>query len=175
MISLLLTVLVLAQTSAGAPADCPMHAKHMSEAKAKGDAKHGAEVDSRHDTFGMPHEGVRHSFRLYSDGGVIELQSIAGDAEVARVIRGHLREIRDSFAKGDFEKPLFVHGRMPDGTHEMAAKGEAIEYRFEELPRGGKVRMRTSDTDALDAIHRFLRFQVVEHRTGDTGKIEETE
>src|SRR5215212_2461700 len=61
-----------------AMASCPMHAQHMAEAAAKdrvaadGSAGHGQEVDSRHDTFGMPHNGSTHSFRLFAHGGVIE-------------------------------------------------------------------------------------------------------
>jgi hypothetical protein len=40
-------------------------------------------------------------------------------------------------------------------------------YSFEELPDGGKVRVKKSDHDALNAIHDFLNFQIEDHQTGD--------
>lgn len=49
---------------------------------------------------------------------------------------------------------------------------ERVAYTYEELPAGGRIRITASDPQALAAAHAFLRFQVVEHRTGDSGKIE---
>jgi hypothetical protein len=40
------------------------------------------------------------------------------------------------------------------------------------LPKGGEVRISTKNAAALEAVHKFLRFQVVEHRTGDSGEVE---
>ena len=42
-----------------------------------------------------------------------------------------------------------------------------ITYRYEDVARGGIVRIETKDARALDAIHAFLRYQVTEHQTGD--------
>ena len=42
-----------------------------------------------------------------------------------------------------------------------------IQYRYEEIPAGGKVRIESKDPVALAAIHDFLRFQITEHRTSD--------
>jgi hypothetical protein len=42
-----------------------------------------------------------------------------------------------------------------------------ISYTFEELSAGGRVRIRTTNPDALKAIHEFLRFQIEDHHTGD--------
>jgi hypothetical protein len=49
----------------------------------------------------------------------------------------------------------------------MKAKRTAISYTYQESARGGQVRIRTSDTEALNAIHEFLVFQIQDHRTGD--------
>jgi hypothetical protein len=43
----------------------------------------------------------------------------------------------------------------------------AIVYTFEATERGGVVRIVTSNADARDAIHDFLRYQIKEHATGD--------
>jgi TusA-related sulfurtransferase len=169
VIHYLFFTLLLAQTAD----TCPMHEQHMREASAaRSDHEHGAAVDTRHDTFGMPHDGVRHSFRLLRTGGVIELQATTDDAAVTRAIREHLRSVAADFTKADFEKPLFVHGTMPEGVSDMVRLRGAIEYKFEELPRGGEVRISTKDPAALEAVHKFLKFQVEEHRTGDPGVVE---
>jgi hypothetical protein len=42
-----------------------------------------------------------------------------------------------------------------------------IRYSFEETPNGGRAVISSADKEALNAIHRFLRFQIDEHKTGD--------
>jgi TusA-related sulfurtransferase len=53
----------------------------------------------------------------------------------------------------------------------MNEKRTEISYTFEELPPGGTVRIKTTNPDALKAIHDFLRFQIEDHHTGDTTEI----
>ena len=47
-----------------------------------------------------------------------------------------------------------------------------IKYRFEPTARGGRVHITTANPDALAAVHEFLRFQISDHATGDSGKVE---
>jgi hypothetical protein len=42
-----------------------------------------------------------------------------------------------------------------------------IQYSFEETPYGGRVVISSANKEAREAIHRFLRFQIEEHKTGD--------
>lgn len=139
-------------------ASCPMHHQHM--------------VDARHDSFGMSHETTQHSFRLFADGGAIELRTLKDDAKTAEAIQTHMREVTADFSRGDFEKPLFVHGVMPDGAARMKELGEAISYSFEKLPDGGRIRITTKNADALKSVHEFLKFQIKDHGTKDSGKVE---
>jgi hypothetical protein len=67
---------------------------------------------------------------------------------------------------------IFVHDQVPPGVPVMKGKHEDISYTFEELPSGGRVRIKTTNTDALKAIHQFLRFQIEDNHTGDTTEIE---
>jgi hypothetical protein len=53
----------------------------------------------------------------------------------------------------------------------MKEKHAEISYSFEELPAGGRARIKTADPDALKAVHDFLRFQIEDHHTGDTAEI----
>ncbi|HEX6099824.1 MAG TPA: hypothetical protein VF432_26160 [Thermoanaerobaculia bacterium] len=171
----------LAAADDKAPASCPMHAQHMAAAKAEssradGSAEHGRHVDGRHDTFGMPHTKSTHSFRLFADGGAIELRANdKGDDATIAAIRGHLREIVQQFEKADFSTPAFVHGYRPDGVARMEQLRGDIAYRYQSVDAGGRIRITTRSAEALAAIHDFLRFQVTEHRTANTGKVEKDE
>jgi hypothetical protein len=43
-----------------------------------------------------------------------------------------------------------------------------VDYRWEQTERDGRVVISTHNREALNAIHRFLRFQIEDHRTGDS-------
>ncbi|MBV8516334.1 MAG: hypothetical protein JO197_02925 [Acidobacteria bacterium] len=173
--ALLLTANLLLADDA-AMASCPLHAQHMAEAAANAnagdahaDGNHAAEVDHRHDSFGMAHDAAHHRFTATDDGGTIELRANdAADAKTIAAIQKHLQSIRGEFAKNDFSKPQFVHGRMPDGVDTMQRLHASIMYHYEPLPDGGRVHLMTKNAEAIEAIHAFLKFQAVEHRAGDT-------
>jgi hypothetical protein len=54
---------------------------------------------------------------------------------------------------------------MP-GTAVMARRRAYIKYEYGDLPRGGEVRVITSDLEALAAIHKFMAAQSGDHRVG---------
>ncbi|HEV2147616.1 MAG TPA: hypothetical protein VGR37_09465 [Longimicrobiaceae bacterium] len=140
-----------ARTAAASPADD--HAFHALQER----GEHAMGVDQYTST---------HRFDALPDGGRIELQRDADDpAGVAR-IRGHRKEIVGAFSRGDFGTPAFVHMREVPGTAVMAAMKDAITYTFRELPRGGEVRITTTDPEAVRAIHDFMAFQRSDHRAG---------
>ena len=120
------------------------------------------------DAMGFDQDATAHHFRLSPTGGSIEVtvKDRSDDATIAAV-RSHLQSIAREFADGRFAKPLQTHGEVPPGVAEMQSRKQRIAYRYEELPRGGRVRISTKDTRALDAVHAFLRYQITEHRTGD--------
>ena len=53
----------------------------------------------------------------------------------------------------------------------MKEKRAEISYSVEETPAGGAVLIKTTNPDALRAIHDFLRFQIENHYTGDTTEL----
>lgn len=107
-----------------------------------------------------------HLFDALPDGGRIELQRGTDDPAGVSQIRHHIQQIALAFGNGDFSTPAFVHMRDVPGTRVMADKRGAITYEYRELPRGGEVRIRTGDPDALRAIHEFMAFQRSDHRAG---------
>ena len=57
------------------------------------------------------------------------------------------------------------------GRAELARLKTAIAWTYRETPGGGRVDVVTRDPAAIDAVHRFLRFQIADHRTGDPGTV----
>jgi hypothetical protein len=118
---------------------------------------------------GFDQAASAHHFRLYTDGGAIEVGVLdAGDVKNRDAIRSHLPHIAMMFGEGNFDAPMLVHdsANVP-GTKVMASRKDAIRYRYDETPDGGRVSITTSDPEALAAVHAFLRYQIAEHKTGD--------
>ncbi len=130
---------------------------------------HHSAVNRRGDhEMGFSHLKTAHHFRLYEDGGAIEVEALdAADTASRDQIREHLSYIAKMFADGDFAKPKAVHDQTVPGTLAMARLKTDISYKFENAERGGRVRISTTNSEALAAIHEFLRFQIQDHRTGD--------
>jgi hypothetical protein len=107
-----------------------------------------------------------HRFDALADGGRIELQRDSDDSVGIATIRAHIRAIAQAFKSGDFSTPAFVHMRMVPGADVMAAKRALITYVPRDLPRGAELLIRTTDAEAVAAIHRFMAFQRSDHHAG---------
>jgi hypothetical protein len=110
-----------------------------------------------------------HKFDALPDGGRIELVRDTDDSAGVAQIRLHIREIAHAFSKGDFSTPALVHMQAVPGTRVMTAKRALITYVQGDLPRGAELRIRTSDREALRAIHEFMAFQRGEHHAPGVG------
>ena len=75
------------------------------------------------------------------------------------------------FAAGDFNAPMLVHSQTPPGTPVLERLKSEVTYTLEKSPRGGRVRIVTKNAEAREALHAFLRFQISEHRTGDSTEL----
>lgn len=135
--------------------------------------EHSAGVDSRGDhAMGFSHDTTAHHFILLPDGGMIAVETTREHDDPTRdQIRMHLQHIAGLFKSGDFDVPMFIHDRVPPGVPVMKAKRDAICYKFLETERGGEVRIKTTDAEAIKAVHEFLVFQIQDHRTGDPVKL----
>jgi len=117
-----------------------------------------------HVAMGVDQYTSQHVFEDLPDGGrvVLERDAAADSAGIA-AIRTHMREIATRFTGGDFSLPGFVHDREVPGTATMNARRSAIGYRPIDRPRGGELRITSSDPAAIAAIHDFLAFQRMDH------------
>jgi len=136
---------------------------------------HHDAVNRRGDeVMGFSHEKTTHHFRLYHDGGAIEVQANDPKDTASRdEIRSHLAHIAGKFAAGDFNAPMLIHSRVPPGVPTLKRMKDAVTYQFKETERGGTVRITTQDAEALKAVHDFLRFQINDHQTGDSLEVTE--
>ena len=136
------------------------------------DAHHAA-VDARGGrVMGFDQAQTIHHFRLYQDGGAIEVAvKDPADASNRDAIRRHLPHIAMLFGDGRFDAPMLVHATTVPGTDDMARLKAAVTYTYVETPGGGRVDIVTTHPDALAAVHRFLAFQIADHRTGDDAAV----
>jgi hypothetical protein len=148
-------------------ADCPMHNAHAYDDSSSAMNERGEKG------MGFLQTATTHRFLLNTDGGVIQVEANDPKDTTSRDnIRMHLTHIVKAFSSGDFAIPMFVHDTVPPGVPVMKQMKDKILYKFEETPTGAQVVIATTDPNALVAIQQFLRFQIAEHKTGDSNAVQ---
>jgi hypothetical protein len=121
---------------------------------------------------GFSHKKTTHHFRLAKDGGAIEVTANdPKDTESREEIRQHLTQIAAMFSAGNFDAPMFIHDQTPPGVPAMKRLKNQIRYEFESMELGGRVKISSTNREAIDAVHDLLRFQITDHQTGDPLKL----
>ena len=121
---------------------------------------------------GFSHQKTAHHFLLYPNGGEIHVSaSDPSDKESIVQVRTHLGHIAKMFAAGNFKAPMLIHDTNPPGVPAMIRWKETIKYDYFETERGARIRLSTENQQAVDAIHAFLLFQIIDHQTGDKPSI----
>ena len=119
---------------------------------------------------GFDQDKTTHHFYMSPDGGTIDVTvKDAADTKNRDGIRAHLPHIAMMFGEGNFDAPMLVHDtRNVPGIDAMARLKDRIVYKYQEAPRGGRVDITTTDPAAVAAVHDFLKFQIQDHKTGDS-------
>ena len=130
---------------------------------------HGSSDQRGAMVMGFDQARTTHHFLLFNDGGAIDVSvNDPADTNNRDAIRSHLPHIAMMFGEGNFDAPMLVHdSKNVPGTKLMTERKSAIRYQYVETAKGGRVNILTSDPEALAAVHAFLKFQIVEHKTGD--------
>lgn len=175
-VSLLTFVVVASRAQTSAHAEHQQKQADKQKSESKNEHNHDAHteaVNKRGDqAMGFSHEKTTHHFRLKSDGGAIEVTANDPNDTASRdQIRTHLKHIAKKFAEGDFNAPMFIHSQTPPGVPVMQRLKVDIKYEFDGLETGGRVRISTGNLEAIKAIHEFLRFQIEDHKTGDSTEV----
>ena len=134
---------------------------------------HHAQMNARGaHAMGFDQTRTTHHFYLYEDGGAIEVTvNDVKDLENLTAIRTHLPHLVTMFGSGDFSMPGFIHDRPVPGSDVMTQNKDSIAYVYEEIPGGGRVRVTTRASSALKGVHDFMRFQITDHKTGDSREV----
>ena len=121
---------------------------------------------------GFPQDKTTHHFLLLKDGGAIQVSANDPKDEASRNnIRMHLTHVAKMFSDGNFNIPMFIHDTTPPGVPVMKELNDKIHYRYQQTDTGGRIEIETANPKALDAVHDFLRFQIAEHKTGDSTEV----
>jgi hypothetical protein len=121
-----------------------------------------------HEGMGFSQTTTAHHFFLTRTGGIIQVTAKdPKNAEQIATVQMHLKHIVGMFSEGDFSIPHFVHDTNSPGVATMKLLRSSIRYTSETMDNGGRIRIETESTEALVAIHDFLRFQIKDHATGD--------
>jgi hypothetical protein len=140
------------------------HEEHLAQLQKDADMKQrGAQA------MGFDQDAVVHHFLLKPSGGSIEVRARdAGDVKNVAAIRTHLRQVAVDFGRGNFQAPFATHGEMPPGAPILQRLRSTVSYSYAERTAGGRVDISTTNAEALEAVHDFLRYQIREHHTGDS-------
>jgi hypothetical protein len=122
-------------------------------------AARGAEV--------MPFDLDRttHRFDPRASGGVQTVVADEPDAEQVELVRSHLRDEAERFARGDFDDPMAIHGMEMPGLAELragAASGR-VTIDYEDVPTGGRLTYHAGERTLVAALHAWFQAQVSDH------------
>ena len=71
-----------------------------------------------------------------------------------------------------FDAPMLIHEKVAPGVPVMKELASRIRTNSSRRERGGRIVLSTRSARDLAAIHQFLRFQIEDHKTGDSKWIE---
>lgn len=104
-----------------------------------------------------------HFFEPMEDGGLQTILSDDGDVEQVDLIRAHLAEEAERFARGDFHDPSMIHGENMAGLHALVTGHERLSVSYDDVDLGGEIRYGSRDAELVDAIHEWFEAQVRDH------------
>ena len=141
-------------------------AMHGGSSPPKGDSAFAALQERGKMAMGVDQYASVHEFDVLPYGGRITLEMKDSDPLAVAQIRAHLKLIQHALQVGDFSTPAFVHMRAMPGADVMSRKTNLIAYTYADLPRGGEVRITTTDPESLAAIRKFMEAQLGDHKAG---------
>jgi hypothetical protein len=151
---------------------CSLNAQSSGSKPRTTDSAFAAMQERGKKAMGVDQYTSTHKFDALPNGGRIELVRDTDDVAGVAQIRAHVRDIAKAFSTGDFSTPEFVHmGEVP-GTRVMRAKRSAIAYEPRDVPRGAELLIRTTDPEALRAIHDFMAYQRSAHHAEGMGAMQ---
>jgi hypothetical protein len=108
-------------------------------------------------------ERTTHVFEKRDDGGLQTVLADSDDPEQVALIRAHLRDEAERFARGDFHDPSMIHGDDMPGLHTLVMGRDRLRIAYRDVERGGAIEYRALDAELVDAIHVWFDAQLSDH------------
>lgn len=139
------------------------HAAHMAM---MADAQRQAEVAKKgKDVMPFTLSATKHIFTKTAEGGIQRvIAKKSTDAVQVKLVRKHLKEIREQFLRGDFSGPGHIHGQDMPGLSELRdAKPGQIDINYIDVKGGAELTYKTSEATLVSALHRWFDAQLSDH------------
>lgn len=107
-----------------------------------------------------------HTFEKSDQGGSERVTADnPKDSRNITLIREHLENEAERFARGDFSDPAYLHGEDMAGlsTLEEAAAAGRLRVSYADLPDGAELTFVADDTTVLVALHAWFDAQINDH------------
>ena len=104
-----------------------------------------------------------HVFEKTADGGLQTVVSDDTDADQVELIRAHLAEAAERFARGDFHDPEAIHGPEMAGMHALATGHERLRITYADVEHGAEIRYASDDPELVTALHAWFDAQLGDH------------
>lgn len=112
-------------------------------------------------TIGFTSGSVRETFIATANGGIEDDVAIVPDAAAVARVRSETRKRAKAFARGEFVDPTNPHGDLVPGLREMRRQWNKMHVRYEDLPKGARVRYTTNDPVMVEALHQWFTARAV--------------
>lgn len=109
-----------------------------------------------------------HVFARTPDGGVqkVVLRDGADPAQLM-LVRQHLQEIGEQFARGDFSGPETIHGHDMPGLEALRQARQArpgeMSVKYAEIQNGAQLQFIASRPELIHALHAWIGAQLGDH------------
>lgn len=108
-------------------------------------------------------DATTHVFEKTETGGLQTVVADTDDAEQIALIRAHLAEEAERFARGDFHDPAMIHGENMAGLHELVMGYERLQITYREVERGAEIAYVSEDPALVEALHQWFDAQLADH------------
>jgi hypothetical protein len=108
-------------------------------------------------------DATTHVFEKLEDGGLQTVVADTDDAEQVALVRAHLAEEAERFARGDFHDPAAIHGEEMAGLHDLITGHERLSISYREVELGAEIRYASEDPSLVEAIHAWFDAQLADH------------
>jgi hypothetical protein len=105
-----------------------------------------------------------HVFDDQADGG---LQTVTANdpSDTAQIylIRDHLADLANRFARGNFADQAWLHGMDMPGLADLSAGYKKLKIIYQVLPNGASLKLASDDPAVVTAIHKYFAAQRSDH------------